>query len=135
MRNIGEIGGTENVTLTTAQMPAHTHIATFTPSGGGGPISVTVKASANQATQSIPGTGGANVLGAPYYADGPGAVNGYVADANPGVTLGGVTATGGGGSGTVTNANTGNSLPFPIMQPFLTINYSIALTGIFPSRN
>ena len=29
----------------------------------------------------------------------------------------------------------GGSEPHPNMQPFLVINYSIALTGIFPSRN
>jgi microcystin-dependent protein len=32
-------------------------------------------------------------------------------------------------------ANTGNNQPFNIMQPYLVINYSIALVGIFPSRN
>ena len=30
---------------------------------------------------------------------------------------------------------TGGSLPFNIMNPYLTINYSIAIYGIFPSRN
>jgi microcystin-dependent protein len=32
-------------------------------------------------------------------------------------------------------ANNGSSLPVSIMQPYLTINFSIALFGIFPSRN
>lgn len=31
--------------------------------------------------------------------------------------------------------NAGGSQPFSIMQPYLTINYLIALQGIFPSRN
>lgn len=30
---------------------------------------------------------------------------------------------------------TGGSIPFNIMQPFLTINYIIAIQGVFPSRN
>jgi microcystin-dependent protein len=133
--DMGEIAGTENISLLTSNLPSHTHTATFTPTGGSGPVSVTIKASANQATESIPGTNNANVLASYYYGDGSAAVNDYVVDANPGVTLGGVTATGGGGSGTVTNGMNGNSLPTPLMQPFLTLNYIIALYGIFPSRN
>lgn len=31
--------------------------------------------------------------------------------------------------------NTGGSQPFNVMQPYLTVNYCIALNGIFPSRN
>lgn len=30
---------------------------------------------------------------------------------------------------------TGNNQPFSILQPYLTLNYQIALEGIFPSRN
>jgi microcystin-dependent protein len=32
-------------------------------------------------------------------------------------------------------ANVGGSQPHPNMQPFLTLNFCIALQGIFPSRN
>jgi microcystin-dependent protein len=43
------------------------------------------------------------------------------------------------GSGALMNAtmigNTGGSQPFGILQPYLTLNYCIALEGIFPSRN
>lgn len=31
--------------------------------------------------------------------------------------------------------NAGNNLPVPIVQPYLVLNYIIALTGVFPSRN
>jgi microcystin-dependent protein len=34
-----------------------------------------------------------------------------------------------------TISNTGQSQPFPVIQPYLTINFIIALQGIFPSRN
>lgn len=41
--------------------------------------------------------------------------------------------------GTLMNAimigNTGGNQPFSILQPYLTLNYCIALEGIFPSRN
>ena len=32
-------------------------------------------------------------------------------------------------------AMSGGSQPFSILNPYITINYSIALQGIFPSRN
>jgi hypothetical protein len=61
------------------------------------------------------------------------------------VALGGVSTTLG-GAGTVTvNANTGGGQPLAapvqtqaqasVMQPYLGLNYIIALQGIFPSRN
>jgi microcystin-dependent protein len=34
-----------------------------------------------------------------------------------------------------TIGNTGQNLPLPVIQPYLTINFIIALQGIFPSRN
>ncbi|MET0752537.1 MAG: tail fiber protein [Pyrinomonadaceae bacterium] len=37
--------------------------------------------------------------------------------------------------GTQTTNPAGGSQPFSILQPFLTLNYCIALEGIFPSRN
>jgi microcystin-dependent protein len=32
-------------------------------------------------------------------------------------------------------ANSGNNQPHPNIQPYLTVNFSIALQGIYPSRN
>jgi microcystin-dependent protein len=32
-------------------------------------------------------------------------------------------------------ASTGNGLPIPVVQPYLVVNFIIALQGIFPSRN
>jgi microcystin-dependent protein len=50
--------------------------------------------------------------------------------------LGGVSGGGGGGitGGTVTNSTTGSSLPTEIMNPFLALNFCIALQGIYPTR-
>ena len=133
-RVIGDVNGTENVTILLSNMPAHTHIATFTPSGGG--VTATLNASTQAGTQSVPGTSGANTLAAPNYLSGrtSTAVLGYVADASPSVALTGLSVTGGAG-GTVTNALAGNGLPMQTISPFLCINYSIALQGLFPSRN
>lgn len=131
---IGQVGGTENATILISNMPSHTHVATFTPSGGG--ITATLNASTQTATQSVPGTSGANTLGAPSATISRAVtpVFGYVADASPSIPLTGLSVTGGAG-GTVTNALTGNGLPINILSPYLCINYSIALQGIFPSRN
>jgi microcystin-dependent protein len=41
----------------------------------------------------------------------------------------------GGTSGTVTVDPTGNGLPFSLLNPYLVLNFCIALEGIFPSRN
>ena len=40
-----------------------------------------------------------------------------------------------GTSATVTNANTGGNQASNIMQPWLGIYHSIALTGVYPSRS
>jgi microcystin-dependent protein len=32
-------------------------------------------------------------------------------------------------------ANAGQSLPVPVVQPYLAVSFIIALAGIFPSRN
>jgi microcystin-dependent protein len=52
----GQKGGTQSVTLTQQQMPAHTHAATFTPSGGSGTptVNVTINGSSAPATQTSP---------------------------------------------------------------------------------
>jgi microcystin-dependent protein len=35
----------------------------------------------------------------------------------------------------IPSGNTGGSQPFSLLQPYLTLNFCIALEGIFPSRN
>ncbi len=94
---IGETGGSATVTLTTEQLPAHTHQA----SG--------VSNTANEGSPT--GNTWAVSVDEPY---GP----------SPGVTMNaaGVTSTGGG--------QAHNNL-----APCLTLNFCIALSGIFPSQN
>ena len=134
--DLGEASGTENTTLTIINMPIHNHTAVFTPTGGGSGSAVTLMASNKEATQSIPGTAGANTLAAPYYPDAPGAVNGYVNDSAPTIPLVGISGGGGGiTGGSVTVGVSGGSQPFSILQPYLAVNYIICTEGIFPSRN
>ncbi|WLH01510.1 phage tail protein [Pseudomonas beijingensis] len=122
-RVIGEISGTENVTATLNNLPNHTHaltgITASTTLQLANPASNPVNTPT--ATNSFIGTSGT----------GPGAANIYSDQigASP-VSLQGVTTT---VNGTV--SPTGGGMPMAIMNPFLAINFSIALQGYFPSRN
>ncbi|MCJ8203319.1 tail fiber protein [Pseudomonas sp. RGM2987] len=122
-RVIGEVSGTENVTATLNNLPNHTHTLTGITANTTLQLANPASNPANTptATNSFIGTSGT----------GPGAANIYSDQigASP-VPLKGVSTT---VSGTV--APTGNGLPMSVMNPFLAINFSIALNGLFPSRN
>jgi microcystin-dependent protein len=91
---IGQRGGTETVTLTSAQMPVHSHV----------PYAAAVSAQ-NTPTSSV-------------WAPLPG---GYAPGADTSLAAACVATAGGG-------------LPHENLPPYLTLNFVIALTGIFPSR-
>jgi len=121
---IGQKAGVENVTLTVLQMPIHNH--PFTASGGAGGA---VKASSSPGLAAAPSATNPT-LAAVNDQDGGITINMYNA-ATPDITLN----TGGGSSGGGTVGNNGGSQPLNILNPYLTINYSIALQGIFPTRD
>jgi microcystin-dependent protein len=134
----GDKAGAPSVNLNNTQLPAHTHVATFTPSGGGTPtVTVNVQgASGTGTTATAAGNYIAGVTSSIGNAQ-PHTSNLYVPSASAG-TLGniaGVSATVSGvGGGTVANALTGNGVPFSIQNPYLAVYFIIALTGIFPPR-
>jgi len=103
---LGQTGGFEQVTLTANQLPAHTHTAVM--NGTSAAAASGSPAGALLATQPRTGTVLPFATGA---ADTP--------MANTAVQV----------------SNTGGSAPVGIMQPYLAINYLIALQGIYPSRN
>ena len=105
---LGQAAGSETVTLTTANMPAHIHPATAT---------VSVGVSGAGATADDPDGALLTTTNAPFYATG-----------TPGGHLGGVTAS-------AATGPTGNNQPVGIMPPYLALNYVICLYGIYPSRN
>jgi microcystin-dependent protein len=53
----GQKAGNESIILTQQQMPMHTHVATFTPSGGGGTpsVNVTINGSNQPGNSTSPG--------------------------------------------------------------------------------
>ncbi len=96
---LGQLAGTESVTLLTMQIPSHSHVVNAA-SGG--------TRNANP-SGSLLGSGEADI---------------YTHDsANP-VPL-----------STNLIASSGGNQPHENMQPFLCVNFIIALEGVFPSRN
>jgi microcystin-dependent protein len=146
----GELGGNENVTLLTNQMPAHVHGATFTgqPSAVSGNASTTVTVDVATSTANpmvAPATGATTYLSATTAKAGRSNVsfNGLytgTAPDNTKASLGGINASTSGGSltttaaGSVALAPAGNSMPVPLRNPYLGTNFVIALEGIVPSR-
>jgi microcystin-dependent protein len=94
--DLGQTGGSETVTLTVNNMPAHSH-----PAG-----SSQAAATSTRPSGQVPAGGGA-----------------YTASSD----------------GTTLNpafiSNVGGNQPFNNVQPYLALNWVIALEGIFPSRN
>jgi microcystin-dependent protein len=101
--SIGEIAGTETITISSTQMPIHTHTFSGTNANG---------TRAKPANNSSLGT---NAQGTLFY----GPSNATTTTINPG-TL---------------SPYTGGNLPHTNLQPYLALNWCIALVGIYPSRN
>jgi microcystin-dependent protein len=123
---IGQSAGSENETLLLTNMPQHTHTATFTSSS-----SFNVSGVQPHATSQVAAAG--FVLGHSVDITSPPVSQPAIycpAGTAATIALGGLNV-----AGTVTVGNAGGSQPFPILQPYLTINFCIALFGIFPSRN
>jgi microcystin-dependent protein len=114
----GQVGGVETVTLTINQMPIHTHV--IAPGSLSGTPRVK-NAAGNRQTPvgNVPAIEAAGVT-ATYSDQAP--------DAS--MAAGTITI-----SGSPTAANAGAGQPFPVVQPYVAMNYCIALQGIFPSRN
>jgi len=119
---LGQVSGTENTTLLTSNMPAHTHAITPTTFNA-----VNVKAS-EQAPQAGAFLGrGVDTAPAPdsipeIY------VPASAASGQPLIPLGGVNSA-------ATTGIAGSGIAFSTMQPYLVLTQIIALQGIFPSRN
>ena len=121
---VGQQGGTESVTLTTANLPAHTHAATFASAPSLN--AATVKAS-------LQGPVAGAVLAKSIDSD-P-----LTPDALPAIYAPSGTATPAALAGlnipAINVAATGSNQPTTIVQPYLAITTIIALQGIFPSRS
>lgn len=118
--NIGEISGTETITLLANNMPIHGHPLVAANS----PIAVAVSAISLKPISNDPDGGNNN------FAAGGTTPNIYSEPGGTSNAVGGVTATISGATGVA-----GGSQPFGSRNPYLGINFCIAMEGIFPSRN
>ncbi len=107
--SMGQEAGSENVTITTAQMPMHVHSA----------VGITVRIPVNTGNEDSGAAG--NYIGNSPSGDGFGPT------ASPTASLGAPVVGG-------TTSVAGGSQPLGILNPYLCMNYSIAIEGIFPSR-
>jgi microcystin-dependent protein len=108
---LAELGGEQNHTVTTPEMAGHNHMVA---------VDSTTPATSNTGTPSNNAVLGQS-LGVPS------------SGSNFSVSMYGNTANGTLNPHTI--GNTGGSQAHANMQPYLTINFSIALQGIFPSQN
>lgn len=107
---IGQVGGNTSVSIMTSNMPAHTHPATGI-------------------TANLPVASTAGTVNSPvgsYLAQSP--VDMYATASTAGKNYGSLAVSGNTGTA-------GGSQPIGIENPYLVVNYSIAIYGIFPSRN
>jgi len=138
----GEKWGIETQALQIPQMPAHTHSATFRPSGGSAGTGLTANVTVNAAS-----TANADTPSGNYWADAVSDFGGETVTTKNFGTSSSVTmasdavqvsisgSTGGITGGTVIIGQEGGASEFSIMQPTLGINYIIAIEGTFPARN
>jgi len=105
---LGEMSGQENATLIATNLPSHTHtlLANNAASTDNIPSSEVVL------SQGLTSSGGPKALNSNIYSK-----------AGPNTSL-----------SSHSIAPTGNSQPFSVQQPYLVMNYMIAMQGIFPPR-
>jgi microcystin-dependent protein len=125
---VGQKGGSETVTLTVADLPAHTHDATVE-------FDVTGLEALLNAYQPAQGNG-KNASGSDQYINT--ATGTTFSNDVPNVTLSpmsiDIVASGDPG-GTVTVESTGGGTAVNIRDPYIGMHWLIQLTGLFPSRN
>jgi microcystin-dependent protein len=121
--NYGEVSGTENVTLTINNMPAHGHVI---PSLG--LSAVTTINALSGGTVSNETDGGNN-----SFSSGGSTANVYSEPGGTATPIKGATTTGTTAVGTTGIA--GSNIPFSLRNPYLGVYMSICLEGIYPSRN
>ncbi len=106
---LGEVTGTESVTLISTEIPAHTHTGVMVANTGTPSVTTPTGGSLGKASRGIPMP--------TMFTD---------AMSNPPVVMAN-------NSGTLAPA--GNSMPHENRQPYLGMNYIICQYGIFPARN
>lgn len=154
---MGQAAGTESTTIGIPNLPAHNHSAVYSPPTYTAPtytpptytqptVATTINAyTAPTARQISPAnallTAAQDTAGVPVNAYSTAGTAATLASGAATTTLSGGGISGGGISGggisggSIAIGATGSGLPFNNVQPYLAINYVIAIEGIYPSRN
>jgi len=103
---VGETTGTETVTLLTSEMPSHNHTFAATSDGG-----TTTVSTGNQLAKAQTGGKQQSFTG------------NYLNASAPNIVM-----------SPLGTSISGGSLPHNNMQPYLTLNFCIAMQGVFPPR-
>jgi microcystin-dependent protein len=121
---LGEKGGTETVTLSVTNLPAHSHTATTELNLSGMEAALNAYEKPN----------GPSVPGIEQYID---AKKTVFADSVPNVVLSpmSIDLIGSSSSATTTIDDTGGGQSVNIRNPYIGMNWLIQLSGLFPSRN
>ncbi|CRM75471.1 phage tail protein [Pseudomonas sp. 2822-15] len=122
-RVIGEVSGTESVTATLINLPTHTHATTSLNATTSVQLAITASnpVTTPSATNAFIGASGGGPGSASIYSDQQGATPVALQGVSTAVTGGAISPA-------------GQGQPMATMNPYLAINFSIALNGIFPSR-
>ncbi|MEM7505431.1 MAG: tail fiber protein [Pseudomonadota bacterium] len=112
--HIGQKGGAESTALNSNQLAAHTHALTGTLSGS-------IQGSSSTASTGTPTNAAPAITGGSAYASGPPAP---MADGTVSLDLSGAAL-----------SSSGEGQSFGLRDPYLALQYCIALQGIFPTRN
>lgn len=136
---LGQKSGNEAITLNVSNMPAHNHAATF--SGTPSQVATSITVGTSSASSIANPTAGSTVYlsaAAAEYGGDPVDLKGLYSSSAPASGASGQIA-GGNVSltpqGSVVVSNNGASQPFDNRPPFIGLNYIIALTGFYPTRN
>lgn len=116
-RTLGQMWGYEENHLTVGQLPPHDHTAT-----GNAAVSVKIPVNTQEAGDGNPGGAYLGKTSSSIYIDEPTSGQ-YLADTEVTSNL------------SVTIGNTGLGSPIDNMQPFTTVNFIIALQGVYPPRS
>ena len=149
--NPGTTGGSANVSIGAANLPLHTHNATFTPGGGSSTSSisanVTIPVSTAPGNKQAPTTGtnylaGVTATDPVTFNDIP--LNGPYTGTNPGTgaslvgtASGNVTISGGTGGTVTVSPGGGQAVPAPLsnVQPYLAVTFYCVTMGLYPTRD
>ena len=128
-RVTGQRYGSENVTLSVAQMPAHSHPAETTISGSSG--AAKLNASSAEGTTNVPT--GKYLAMPPNF--GLESVNMYGSSADIEMASDAIEIDVSGLSGETTVNQAGGNSAHDNIQPSLAMNYIICVNGVYPPRN